>query len=40
MDASVRKEISSLLEELTHSGSTTLDPNLIKRLKSICRYVL
>lgn len=37
MDVSVREELSGLVEEMTHSGSPSLDESQLKRLKRMCR---
>ena len=37
MDVSVREELSGLVEEMTHSGSPSLDHTQLKKLKKMCR---
>ena len=37
MDVSVREELSGLVEEMTHSGSPSLDDTQLKKLKRMCR---
>ena len=37
MDVSVRQELSVLVEEMTHSGSPSLDETQLKKLKRMCR---
>ena len=39
MDLSVRQELNTALEDLTHSGRPSLDPQLLKRVKGICKSV-
>ena len=38
MDVSVRQELNSLVEELTHSGAPILSEEPLKKLKRICKY--
>lgn len=38
MDVSVRQELNSLVEELTHSGAPLLSEEPLKKLKRICKY--
>ena len=37
MDLSLRQELLSLVEELTHSGAPVLSEEPLKRVKKICR---
>ena len=37
MDVSVRKELSDLVEKMTHSGLPSLDETQLKKLKRLCR---
>ena len=37
MDVSVRKELSDLVEKMTHSGSPSVDDTQLKKLKRLCR---
>ena len=37
MDVSVKEELSSLVEKMTHSGSPSLDETQLKKLKRTCR---
>lgn len=39
MDLSARQELNAALEDLTHSGRPNLDPQLMKRVKGICKSV-
>lgn len=39
MDLGVRKELTDLLETLTHSGNPSLDDGLMKKVKQICKCV-
>ena len=39
MELPVRQEMCSLLETLTHSGRPSLDQQLMKRVKGICKSV-
>lgn len=38
MDVSVRQELNSFVEELTHSGAPLLSEEPLKKLKRICKY--
>ena len=33
-----KKRLTILIEVLTHSGSTSLDEEVLKEIKKICRY--
>ncbi len=37
MDISLRQELISLVERLTHSGAASLDEELVKRVKGLCK---
>ena len=37
MDVSVRKELSDLVEKMTHSGLPSLEETQLKKLKRLCR---
>lgn len=40
MDAGSRQELNSIIEKLTHSGLPSLNPELLKKLKGMCKYVI
>ena len=37
MDEGLRQELISIIEKLTHSGLPSLDQELLKRLKTLCK---
>ena len=39
MEVSVRQELNSLVEQLTHSGATELNQERMKKVKAICKLV-
>lgn len=39
VDLSVRQELTSLVEELTHTGMQSLDEGKMKALKALCKCV-
>ena len=39
MDAGLREELNSIIEKLTHSGLPSLNQDLLKKLKRLCKYV-
>ena len=40
MDAGLREELNSIIEKLTHSGLPSLNQDLLKKLKRLCKYVV
>ena len=38
MELKVRQELNDILEKLTHSGDSSLDHNLMKKVKILCKY--
>jgi hypothetical protein len=38
MDANAREELHATVEKLTHSGNPSLDMDLVKKIKGMCRY--